>query len=351
MTKFTLQPYKSPSSRYRCPACNSAAKSFVRYIDTETGEQLADNVGRCGRVDKCGYHYPPRNYFRDNPGAGEWKASTASYLKPGFKAMKQHQPKPFTPDEAHYIDPVIVNGSFTGYQPNNFVQYLINSFGHGEADKMMRRYFIGTSKHWHGATVFWQLDVKGNVRTGKIMLYDTETGRRIKKPFNHITWVHSALLRNAEYQLSDKYREAGTKYIALLNGDIGGKDTSDFENPNCEFKLNQCLFGEHLLADDPAKPVAIVESEKTAIIASSKAPGSIWLAAGSLTNLNPQICQVLQNRRVTLYPDLGAYHKWKKQARQLQLNVPGSIFTVSDILEKIATDEDRANGLDLGDYL
>jgi hypothetical protein len=45
------------------------------------------------------------------------------------------------------------------------------------------------------------------------------------------------------------------------------------------FQLSQCLFGEHLLKDTET-PVAIVESEKTAIIASCYYPEFIWLACG-----------------------------------------------------------------------
>ena len=38
------------------------------YIDTENNNQyLSDNVGKCNRLDKCGYHYTPRQYFTDNP--------------------------------------------------------------------------------------------------------------------------------------------------------------------------------------------------------------------------------------------------------------------------------------------
>ena len=39
-----------------------------RYIDTENNNQyIADNVGKCNRLDKCGYHYTPRQYFEDSP--------------------------------------------------------------------------------------------------------------------------------------------------------------------------------------------------------------------------------------------------------------------------------------------
>jgi len=62
--RFTLQKYSGPSSKYRCPSCNQQRR-FTRYIDTETGEQLPDHVGRCDREDKCGYHYTPKQYFKE----------------------------------------------------------------------------------------------------------------------------------------------------------------------------------------------------------------------------------------------------------------------------------------------
>jgi len=45
--------------------------------------------------------------------------------------------------------------------------------------------------------------------------------------------------------------------------------------------MKQCLFGEHLLSDTSAtmsaKPVAIVESEKTALVAAMFIPDFVWL--------------------------------------------------------------------------
>jgi hypothetical protein len=77
-------------------------------------------------------------------------------------------------------------------------------------------------------------------------------------------------------------------------------------------------------------PVAIVVSEKTAIIASVFIPELIWLAAGSLNNVNAEKCSALKGRPVTLFPDLKGYEKWSEKAREL---AKVASFSVSDLLE------------------
>ena len=142
------------------------------------------------------------------------------------------------------------------------------------------------------------------------MLYSPTTGKRVKEPFNHINWVHKAL-----------------------------------KQP--EFELRQCLFGEHLLIDK-TKPVAIVESEKTAVIASVYFPQFIWVAVGSLTNLNDEKCSILKGRTVTLLPDLNGFDKWSSKVKELSHLAK---FSVSDLLERKATEADRKKGLDIADFL
>ena len=134
-----------------------------------------------------------------------------------------------------YIDVDIVNQSLHGYPANKSFQFLSAQFGETETLKFMRRYKVGTSKFWDGATVFWQTDNQNKVRTGKIMLYNSETGKRIKEPYNHVTWGHSVLHK-------------------------------------CDYNLRQCFFGEHLLLENKSRLVALVESEKTTLIASYYLP-------------------------------------------------------------------------------
>ena len=62
MYKTTLD---KSSRKHKCPSCGQ--KRMVKYIFNDTGEYIADNVGRCDREINCSYHYPPKDYYKDNP--------------------------------------------------------------------------------------------------------------------------------------------------------------------------------------------------------------------------------------------------------------------------------------------
>jgi rubredoxin len=290
--RYILEPYKSLKSRYVCPNCQKREKTFSLYIDTKTGEHIAPIVGRCNRESNCGYHYTPKQYFEENNITVENKV-----FVPRNGAIAQPKLK-----NTSYIDSSIFKKSLQDYEKNNFVQFLNKRFGEVETIKAIEKYFLGTSKHWNGANIFWQIDTKGHIRTGKIMLYSLGTGKRTK----NINWVHSLL---------------------------------KIEN----FELEQCFFGEHLL-QDKTKMIAIVESEKTAIICSLYLPDFIWLAVGSLTNLNNAKCEGLRGRKVVLFPDLNGFDKWSLKAKEFG-------FKVSNLLERKATKDQKREGLDIADFL
>lgn len=296
--KYILEPYSGMKSRHTCPGCNNRDKSFSRYINIETGEYIADNVGRCNREQKCGYHFTPKQFFEANG-----KPVNICSARNPIQSAKPVQTK-FIPFET-------LQATLKGFGNNNFYSFLMGLFGSDRAIVLAKRYYIGSSKRWNGANIFWQVDIDGRVRTGKIMHYDPKSGKRTKVPDTGkplIDWTH--------------------RYIG---------------NANFRDQLNQCFFGEHLLKDDKARPVAVVESEKTAIIASEFLPSMIWLACGAKTGLNDK-CQVLKGRKVILYPDLGCYEDWGIKAEKYG-------FMISDILEKNSTPEQKADGLDLADFL
>ncbi len=164
--------------KWVCPECGR--KTFVCYVDTN-GNVLDEGVGKCDRADKCAYHYPPRQYFADNEGVGV----------PRHHARATY--KQTTPTPPSFIDNDIFQKSLNHYERNHLITFLNRVFGTVAVDKMIADYFIGTSHHWSGSTVFWQRDRFGRIHGGKIMQYNPDNGKRVKEPHNRITWVHSAL--------------------------------------------------------------------------------------------------------------------------------------------------------------
>lgn len=298
---YSFEKYKGKHTRHKCPSCGKQ-NSLTRYIGAD-GNYLADEVGKCDRVSKCGYHYHPGQYFKDNPDIRPIISEPAACAD----IMR----------ESSYIPNDIFNGSLSHYSENNFVQFLHSRFDTEIVSNAIRQYHIGTSRQWPGATVFWQVDTAGRVRTGKIMLYNAATGKRVKKGFSVINWVHS---------IKDK---AGRSVFT-------------------DYNLKQCYFGEHLLQIHPNKPVAIVESEKTAIIASMYYPALIWISCGGVQGLSKQKSECLTGRDVTAFPDLGCSEIWEAKAKEIRSVAE---IRISQILNEIATPDEIREGYDLADFL
>ena len=116
-----------------------------------------------------------------------------------------------------------------------------------------------------------------------------------------------------------------------------------------DFNLRQCFFGEHLLTVEKEKPLAIVEAEKTAVIASICFSEFVWLACGSKQNLKAEKLEKYANRQIILYPDADGFAQWTTEAQQARQS--GLTARVSNLVETHATDVQRADGYDLADYL
>lgn len=215
-----------------------------------------------------------------------------------------YTPPPETPTS--YVNPQLWAASMRLDKPNHFTAWLMSLFGIDKTMEVVNLYNIGTSRHWEGANIFWQFDTTNRIRSGKIMVYNPKNGKRVKDPKPLITWVHKA---------------------ARLP----------------EFNVSVCLYGEHLLNTSPL-PVCIVESEKTAIVASLIYPESLWIASGSLSNLSYSRCKCLSGRAITLIPDCGAEQRWFEKSDQLRDLIPGewSVKPLGSGFQK---------GYDLCDYI
>ncbi len=348
-----LQPYKGKSTRHTCPACKDTY-SFTLYLDGNTGQPIHPTVGKCNHEIKCGYHYTPRQYFNDHPEKKNNRAQkqpTPQQPKKQRPQQPQKQPKKQQPSSCqlpsrqltrsqqlqiqHLTQPAEYATNNILQKPSteidhipyiyvkrsasynsNFVRFLCNFFSKGKIEKAVEDYALGATKNEQ--VIFWQIDINGKVRTGKIMQYNPKTGKRVKNNTGAIDWVHNKLK----------------------------KTNPGYDN----FNLRQCYFGEHLLRLYPDKPVAIVEAEKTAVITSMVIPEYNWLAAGNLNGLNIEKSKVLENRQIVLYPDAGCYVKWSKKMTEIRKQIPCQI-AVSELIEYHATPQQIEAGYDIADYI
>jgi hypothetical protein len=282
MYKFSLD---RSSKKFICPQCRK--KRLVRYIDNSSGSYLSDQYGRCDRESNCGYHLRPS----------------------GNKTLIDIEKFEYKPIAPSYITKDVVLESYNNISKNNFLVFLTKYFPSDQIEEVQRKYVIGSSNYWSGATVFWQIDQNQKVRAGKIMVYDTQTGKRVKKPRPLINWIHTV------YKYND-------------------------------YVLQQCLFGIHNLKFHPKdKVVCIVESEKTAIIMSMLLPKYLWLATGSKSNFKEKLLKPLKKYKIVAYPDKSEYEDWKMVSDKL--DILGYRIKCSDLME-IKT---NVKGFDLVDLL
>jgi hypothetical protein len=340
---YRLEKYTGIKSRHACPACGKP-REFTRYIDANTGEYLADHVGICNRANKCGYHYPPVAYFQNQSLTTQHRHSqhehsqhrhnqhaiTAPNCQPALPTKRlppvQHPLQQRVAPDYIPLETVEKTLSERHYLHNNLITYLRKRFGNVLTLNACKRFRIGTARQWPGATIFWQIDQQNQVRTGKIMLYDLQTGKRVKQPYNHIDWAHTRV-NVCDQRVAQRCEKRNA------------------------FNLEQCLFGLHQLSVAQSTTVVIVESEKTALIASIYLPQYTWMACGGLNNLSVKTLATLKQHNVVLYPDLKALAQWEAKATDLRNQ--GFRIAVSSMLENLPnlTEADRQSGLDLADFL
>lgn len=261
-----------------CPNCGK--KTFKPYVFAGTNTIVdAERYGRCERENNCGYFSYPKG---DDKYYYDYK-------------VQQPQPQPkIVPD---FVPKEFIEKTFCRFKENIFFMYLLKLFGANEAYRLQELYNIGTAKD--GGTIFWQQDKEGKFRTGKVMYYNNDGHRKKDRK----SWyVHNKVKDN--------------------------------------FVLQQVFFGEHLVTED--KPIALCESEKTAIMMSVFRPEFTWLASGGSEMLNYSRLERLP-RLDMVFPDNGQFKKWQEkterhEGRQMDTSVDqavkeGRLKAGADILD------------------
>lgn len=271
--KFRLE--KSPKKKGNCPNCGARGE-FRFYESVETGERVDEQFGICERRNNCGYSLYPTSEL---------------------SVFEVRQPLSIIPEKPiTYVEDSLVDSTFKDYEQNNLIQFFEKTFGFDKTQLIIHKYRIGTAQN--NGTIFWHCDTNGNAWRGKKIVYKPNSHRRNK--------------------------EIDAYYIPK-------------NDENTNYKV--CLFGEHLLKVRPENNdwhrltpleekemvVAIVESEKSAIVASIFYPEYVWLACGGANGLSVAKCEVLRNKTVLLFNDFdlagrqgfGIIPKFKHQDKEL----------------------------------
>jgi hypothetical protein len=288
------QALKFDKRRHRVKQCPCGRNNRDGKFAPFTGYEDKGHCHSCGKT-----FFPATDGQQNGLRQLPWKPAHS-------KDLIKAEPCKYSTVPPHYVE-----ASMQGCEANDFVTFLFSRFSRENVERVIGQYRLGSSNRIKGSVVFWYIDKDEQVRSGKVMRYNQYTGKRVKDGKGNILWVHTL---------------------------EGWKD----------FRYCPCLYGEHLLRIDRNKPVAIVESEKSAIIAALCMPQYLWMATGGMQNFRGSTLQVLSHRKVVAFPDLGACDRWKDITEELP---KVRNIMVSDYLERVATQEEKDQKLDIADYL
>lgn len=238
-------------------------------------------------------------------------------FKDTTRRRQSHRTRPQRPPQPPKLPPVYIHPDDILKAARNaplstLFNFLCRQFQVDEVNRVFLLYRVGATREFGCnpgmmGTAFPYIDYSGRCVDVKLMAYDTN-GHRRKNGYS-ANWVL------AKKKLND-------------------------------YRATWPLFGEHLLSLNPSAPVAVVESEKTALIASIALPGYLWVATGSKQNLNPERCRALKGRAVYLFPDTDGVDEWTRRG----MDMAKAGFTVHNCAEVVTENATNA-GDDIADII
>ena len=280
---FSVHPKKG----YTCFGCGASGSNAIDFVMAYDNTSFADAVEKVAAMSSI--------FIEQIPGNNQQRQMTKK---------RKAEPPPFNPT---IIPALSVKRFEINYTRSFLFTFLSGRYGTATIDQLFRTYGVGACNLYkefaEGATtLFIQRDMQGRVRQIGACIYDPLTGKR--KRDTHL-----------------KPKRIGLPHMKRQN--VAEED----------IYLVQCFFGEDLLQGN-TKPVAIVESEKTAMIASLHYPQFVWLATGGSFGVGkpkPETWGVLNGRSINMYPDADKLFDWIDLAAEYE-DLFGEEITVHDIM-------------------
>lgn len=250
--------------RYKCPFHNDQHPSFDVWPDGgckchACGEGASDVLGFVAKIEGTQNDFPRTLKLAQ-------AAASLSDAMAGASWRPEQRPSELTPaKEPRYIDRATLTAMERHVDGQNLFMFLADLFGRDETAAAMKRYHVGLSnEHPQGcgrSTAFPSIDTFGNIHA----------------------------IKHVPFPEHDHHRVKGK----------GGADMIWRKGENVE----GAYFGAHLLQSDQGKPVALVESEKTAIVGAIAFPAYIWIATQGIANFSLLKAKSLKGRDIHVFPD------------------------------------------------
>ncbi|HEX7412807.1 MAG TPA: DUF6371 domain-containing protein, partial [Bacteroidia bacterium] len=270
----------SPKERGTCPECKEK-KKYRYYELISTGERLPEKYGKCERENNCGHKEVPTLKKLKEDGFN---------IESSIDVVSQKQkPKIIYPTQSHLSGLSDLSSVFHSYCENKI----------GITKAHLKKWNVGTGSN-------------GIVQFG----YFNKVGKELN-------------LKSIEFETRNDGNDCGRKKENGKQFSLkGGK----------EEKYSMCLYGEHLLSD---KTICLVESEKTAIIASFFYPQFDWLATGGANGLTTEKLGVLFTKKILYLGDADKVGKNNSTIKKLS--------EYKQTFKQIDLFPDKGEGYDLAD--
>lgn len=273
------------SSNHGTPR-NTAARKWREekkprsFLNENTAPGLIVNLAKSAGIDV-------KQFFADRWENREQRRVHRAATPPPMKHHPIAEPKP----EPLFVPAEQVKIAAGHFREASLYFWLCKEFDPVEVDSVLVAYRVGASKYISEqggrAVCYPYIDTAGRCVDCKIMHHDPTTGSRKTAP--------------PVKRWTDKEGEPQELKSTWALAELKQKD----------LRADWCNFGDHLLAGRPNAEVCLVESEKTALIASiaygERYPDKVWIAVGSKNNLKIERCRQYRGHKVVLYPDRDGY--------------------------------------------
>lgn len=250
-----------------------AERSPQRYKSEDSAKGMIVDLAKSAGIDVKQFLLSRYDDSRARP------TNRRTFVNPVVKPRTVEPPIEYAP----FIPAQMVEATESRVTESNLFVWLSGEFGDEAAMMAMRRYRVGATKHTdgrgHRAASLPYINTSGDCVDCKIFHIDPTTGSRKTAP---------ALMSWTDREGKAQELRSTWALAELKKNDKPRK---------------WCNFGDHLLQDNPTAAVCVVESEKTALVASIVYPSRLWIAVGSKNNLNPERCAPYRGREIVIYPD------------------------------------------------